>query len=244
MKNKITLNRLQKSAAAIQKSLAKKLIFFRTYSEYGQDFAIYIDKDGNTYELPFEMEDEKPLPNFCESNELEPSGDKVNPEEFEELVRRTSFYVLADSLAKKGYSHREILWALFRPEEVPEGWSPTKEKPDPKTRTYLDSLKEKMELIKFQRWALNVLSKEKGILREITFVNHEGVHGYKDYDFNKLEMTGYTVTCWKSYAFGGNCNCNNHKPGHSLYWKFSYQDIPLLKAKVLKHLQSKEIPQA
>ena len=42
--------------------------------------------------------------------------------EFQEQLNTSCIYILADSLAKKGYKHQAVLWCLFNTEQVPDNW--------------------------------------------------------------------------------------------------------------------------
>ena len=254
---KWTLEKLQKSVNTILQQNKNKLVYCMSYHEGGWvdgEFVVYADYEGNLFERHLsEIETDYPSSVYEEYQYIEDKGGDFQPsywyskkeineqKSIPQRFHEAAIYILADSLAKKGYKHEAVLWALFNPEQVPKSWIvPYIGKPKPESDiTYLDSLKEKMKLLHFQRWALKVLP--DGILHETTFENHAGEHGYDEWDFNSMKQHGYVVECWSSYMFGGNCNCNNHEPGHSYEHDITTSDINNLEKRIIEKLE-KNVP--
>lgn len=247
---KYNLKKLNKSKKVVMEDLLKNsIVFSHFYNEriLGEDseFEVYFDSEGNPYEFtgePYNIDIEngweEPYQGYIPERVL-PLSEKENAvticnsspitkEKALKLFEKTAIYIIADSLTKKGYKHQAVLWALFNPDLVPEGWELPylgKEKSlsdEERQKQYYDRLRKILELKKFQRWAIKVTGGEH---HETTFENYSGEHGYDHYDFNTMRNYGYVVTCISSYAFGGNCYCNSHDPGYDYDDEISYHDI-------------------
>lgn len=132
---------------------------------------------------------------------------------FQEQLKNACIYILADSLAKKGYKHQAVLWALYNPNQVPSGWVlEYMGKPATSDLPRYETLKNKAKLLALSKYAVSV---GIPVLHETTFENHTGECGFNEYDFINMKKYGYAVSCWSSHAFGGNCNCYSHDPGYS-----------------------------
>jgi hypothetical protein len=238
--------KLQKSAKAIMDGLKNSIVFSHSYYEGGMvssEFDVYYDINGNPYEFtgePYDPNgwDESSYPErVLDLSETENSvnicnSPKTTPEKAIKLFEKTAVYILADSLTKKGYKHQAVLWCLFNPDLVPEGWELPyvgKEESlsdEDRQKQYYDRLRKVLELQKFQKWAIRVTG---GQFHETTFENYSGEHGFNHYNFETMKQYGYVVTCWSSYAFGGNCNCNSHDPGYDYDYEITYHDIGKIK---------------
>jgi hypothetical protein len=242
--------KLQKSVKAIMDDLIKNsIVYSHFYNEriLGEDseFEVYYDANGNPFEFTGEPYNddiengwEQPYNGYIPERVLPLSmagtgvqlinSSPITKEKAIKLFQKTAIYIIADSLTKKGYKHQAVLWCLFNPEKVPEGWElPYLGKENSLTdeerqKQYYDRLRKILELKKFQRWAIKVTGGEH---HETTFENYSGEHGYDHYDFNTMRNYGYVVTCISSYAFGGNCYCNSHDPGYDYDDEISYHDI-------------------
>lgn len=228
MKN--DLAKLQKSLQVVENNLKKNNLILNYFYD---NVCVYYDAQGHPYEFREDPEyTETILPVSEKDKALEICHSEPLPkEQIEELFKETAIYIIANSLAKKGFKHEAVVWALYNPQEVPEGWTiPPKEREEEQEK-YIDILKKKLELKKFQQWALKTVGP---VFTEITYQNWSGVHGYTDYDFEEMKVSGYQVYCYSSVVFGGNCQCNSHDPGEEFEYPITYEMIGEIKDKILK----------
>lgn len=166
-------------------------------------------------------------------NECDFKNNKI----FMEQLRYNSIYILADSLAKKGYKHQAVLWALFNEKEVPANWELEYiGKPEIKELSRYESLKNKAKLLALSKYAISV---GMPTLHITTFKNWAGEQGYDEYDLVLMVKSGYVVTCWSSHAFGGNCNCYSHDPGYDYSNPINVYQIPEIYKKLEEVLSAK-----
>lgn len=151
--------------------------------------------------------------------------------EFQEQLNTSCIYILADSLAKKGYKHQAVLWCLFNTEQVPDNWE-LEFVGIPTEITRYETLSNKKELLKLKKYAMLV-----GVptIHVVTYSSY----GYDEYDFVNMKKYGYVVTCCGSHAFGGNCNCYSHDPGYDYEKSITFYDIPECYKKIENVLSSK-----
>lgn len=156
---------------------------------------------------------------------------------FQKQLKTSCIYILADSLAKKGYKHQAVLWALFNEKEVPANWELEYiGKPETEELSRYESLKNKAKLLALSKYAVSV---GIPVLHITTFENWAGEQGYDEYDLVLMVKSGYVVTCWSSHAFGGNCNCYSHDPGYDYSHPINVYEIPEIYKKLEEVLSAK-----
>lgn len=143
-------------------------------------------------------------------------------------------YRIADYFAKKGYSHKAVMWALYNCQD--QNWTLKKELKNNKEEKRIEEsdFVYKLEQLKLKKEIEIFLSHNSEIptiITEETFRNWSGLHGYKEYDLINMKVTGYKVLCWSSYQFGGNCNCVNHEPGEYIERDLDKYDLEYINFK-------------
>lgn len=148
-------------------------------------------------------------------------------------------YRIADYYVKKDYPHKSVLWALHNCNDYNWNISKTVTENTIKTTESIDFLY-KLNKLKLKKQIDLFLIENptySSIYREVTFENWSGIHGYTDYELKEMRVTGFKVTCWSSYQFGGNCNCINHTPYEDIDRELYESDFEYIKNiyKTFKH---------